>query len=49
MQFWPVAMRDVDSWPAEDKAPMLELYGEEYFGAMWTAWVDETVAFKDAE
>ena len=45
----PVAMRDIGSWPVEDKAPMLELYGEEYFRAMWTAWVDETLAFKDAE
>ncbi|KAF0289770.1 Valacyclovir hydrolase [Amphibalanus amphitrite] len=41
------AMRNIDDWSEADRAPMLELYGEEYFRSMWTEWVDVTLAFKD--
>ncbi|XP_043245952.1 valacyclovir hydrolase-like [Amphibalanus amphitrite] len=41
------AMRNIEDWPEADRAPMLELYGEDYFRSMWTEWVDVTLAFKD--
>ena len=45
----PSAMRNIDDWSVEDRTPMLELYGEEYFRSMWTEWVDATLATEGIE
>lgn len=43
------AVRDVDKWSERMKAPMIEMYGEEYFRSTWNAWVDGILAFKGTE
>lgn len=32
--------RNIDSWSEKMKAPMIDLYGEEYFRTTWSNWVD---------
>uniref|UniRef100_W5N5Y8 Biphenyl hydrolase like n=1 Tax=Lepisosteus oculatus TaxID=7918 RepID=W5N5Y8_LEPOC len=34
------ALRDVSAWSERMRAPMRELYGDEYFAQTWQAWVD---------
>ncbi|XP_043244411.1 valacyclovir hydrolase-like isoform X2 [Amphibalanus amphitrite] len=43
------ALRDIDKWSARMKAPMIEMYGEEYFRTTWNAWIDGISAFKEIE
>ncbi|KAK3929958.1 Valacyclovir hydrolase [Frankliniella fusca] len=33
-------MRDIDTWSEKMKAPLIELYGLEYFRTTWENWVD---------
>ncbi|XP_076629373.1 serine hydrolase BPHL-like [Colletes latitarsis] len=32
--------RDIDTWSEKMRAPMIAIYGEEYFRKIWTGWVD---------
>lgn len=32
--------RNIDSWSEKMRAPLIAVYGEEYFRAIWTNWVD---------
>lgn len=32
--------RSIDSWSEKMRAPLIELYGEEYFREIWAGWVD---------
>ncbi|XP_053980550.1 valacyclovir hydrolase-like isoform X2 [Hylaeus volcanicus] len=32
--------RDIDTWSEKMRAPMIQVYGEEYFRKIWTGWVD---------
>lgn len=34
------AIRDVATWSPRMRAPMEQLYGSEYFGSLWSMWVD---------
>lgn len=33
-------IRDISTWSERMRSPFLALYGEKYFRAMWTGWVD---------
>ncbi|XP_026666872.1 uncharacterized protein LOC108633103 [Ceratina calcarata] len=35
--------RDIDSWSEKMRAPMIAIYGEEYFRKIWTGWVDSVL------
>lgn len=35
-----VEIRSIDSWSEKMRAPMIKLYGEEYFRKIWGDWVD---------
>jgi len=32
-------VENIDSWSAKMKAPMIDMYGEEYFRKSWSSWV----------
>ncbi|XP_076655009.1 serine hydrolase BPHL-like [Halictus rubicundus] len=35
--------RDIDSWSEKMRAPLIEIYGVDYFREIWTGWVDAIV------
>jgi len=43
------AVRDIDQWSERMRAPLVKLYGEQYFRDTWNAWVDGISALQHAE
>ena len=36
-------IRNIDSWSARMKEPLLAIYGEDYFRKTWEAWIDAMI------
>lgn len=36
-------IKNIDSWSERMKAPMIAMYGEDYFRKTWSLWVDAMI------
>lgn len=40
IKYYYLGIRDINKWSEKMKAPMIQIYGEDYFRNTWSNWID---------